>query len=274
MFNRKDKVALVTGASGERGLGRAIALKFAEQGASLVVSDLFNNESDTWGGLAAVVEEITSIGQEAISRTADVTDSSAVDGLVEAAIARFGRVDILVNNAGAPAGPDRVPVVDLPEDVFDQIMAVNVRGTFLMSRAVARHMTERPGGGKIINMSSLSGLRGKGKFAAYCASKFAIIGFTQSLAHELGQHGVNVNAICPGLIDNDRVYDMATALRPDDVSVEEFHDYMVERGSSSNPMGRLGTPDDVASAALWLASDESSYVSGESIRVTGGDELK
>jgi len=268
------KVALVTGASGERGLGRAIALKLAEHGADLLVSDLANYQTDSWGGLPAVVDEIQSLGRSAMAGTVDVTDAAGVDALVDAAIERFGRIDILVNNAGAPAGPDRVLVVDMSGDVFDRVMAINVGGTFRMSRAVAGHMINRPGGGKIINMSSLSGLRGKGKFSAYCASKFAIIGFTQSLAHELAKYGVNVNAICPGLIDNDRVYDMASALRPDDVSVEEFHDYMVERDSSSNPLGRLGTPDDVASAALWLASDESSYVTGESIRVTGGDELK
>ena len=274
MYDLRDKVALVTGASGARSLGREIAVKFAEHGANVVVSDLADNASASWGGLPAVADEITSIGRDAIGVVADVTDSSHVKSLVESTIAKFGRIDILVNNAGAPAGPDRVNVLDLPEDVFDRVMTVNVRGTFLVSQAVARQMIEHSEGGKIINMSSLSGLRGKRRFAAYCSSKFAIIGFTQSLAHELAPFGINVNAICPGLIDNDRVHEMAAALRPDGVSVEEFHANMIERGSSSNPLGRLGTPDDVASAALWLASDESSYVTGESIRVTGGDELK
>lgn len=143
-----------------------------------------------------------------------------------------------------------------------------------MCRAVARHMQERGEGGNIVNMSSLSGRRGKKSYAVYCASKFAIIGFTQSLACELGEHGIRVNAICPALIDNERVYGMASSLRPENVSIEEFHDVIVNHVSQSNPLGRLGTPQDVADIAAWLVSDQAKYITAQAINVTGGDEFK
>jgi NAD(P)-dependent dehydrogenase (short-subunit alcohol dehydrogenase family) len=268
------KVALVTGAGGQTGLGRAIACRLAQDGADIAVSDLDDQASDAWPGLPAVVAEIEAMGRSAIGVKADVTDSAQVENLVLATLERFGRIDILVNNAGAPAGPDRVPVVELDEDVFDLVQRVNVKGTFLVSRAVARHMIGRGEGGNIINMSSLAGRRGKARYAAYCASKFAIIGFTQSLACELGEHGIRVNAICPALVDNERVYAMAAGLRPEGVSIEQYHDDFVDRFSETNPLGRLATTGDVADTAAWLASDQSRYITAQAINVTGGDELK
>ena len=134
--------------------------------------------------------------------------------MLEAALQAFGQVDILVNNAGAPAGVDRVPVVELEEAAFDLVQRVNVKGVFLCSRALARHMIARGGGGRIINISSVSGKYGLARFAAYCASKFAVRGFTQSLAHELAPHQITVNAICPGLLATERIDDMAAALAP------------------------------------------------------------
>jgi NAD(P)-dependent dehydrogenase (short-subunit alcohol dehydrogenase family) len=268
----QGRVALLTGAGCELGLGRAIALKFAREGADVAVADLNDNSADDWRGLPAVVDQIEAMGRNALGVTGTVADATHVTRMVGATLDRFGRIDILVNNAGAPAGPDRVAVVDLEEEAL--VQSVNVKGTFLMSRAVARHMLERGGGGRIINMSSLSGRRGKPRYAAYCASKFAIIGFTQSLAGELGPHGITVNAICPALIDNDRVTDMASGLRPDGVSVEEYREQIIKHVSSTNPLGRVGTPEDVATTAAWLASDDAGYVTGQAINVTGGDELK
>ena len=274
MYELSGKVALVTGAGGESGLGRAIACRLAREGADVAVTDVDGNSSGLWLGLPAVVDEIKAMGHGALSLISDITDSAQVEKLVAATLDRFGRIDILVNNAGAPAGPDRVPVVELDEAVFDQVVRVNVKGTFLMCRAVAKHMLERGGGGNIINMSSLSGRRGKKKYAVYCASKFAIIGFTQSLACELGEHGIRVNALCPALIDNERVYGMASSLRPENVSIEEFHDVIVDHVSQSNPLGRLGTPQDVADVAAWLVSDQAKYITAQAINVTGGDEFK
>ena len=131
--------------------------------------------------------------------------------MIGQALARFGRIDILVNNAGSRPGKDRVLVVELEEEAFDEVMRVNVRGTYLVSRAVARHMTTRSGGGKIINISSGAGKKGIARYAAYCASKFAVIGFTQAMAQEMAEHRINVNAICPGLVDTERVDFIAAA---------------------------------------------------------------
>ena len=272
MYQLDGKIALVTGAGGQAGLGRSIAMRLAREGADLAISDLDNHNPD-WGGLQAVVEEIRAMGRDALALAGSVTDSEQVDNIVNSALRHFGRIDILVNCAGAPAGADRVPVVELDERVFDLVQAVNLKGTFLMSRAVARHMIKRGGGGKIINMSSLSGRRGKARYAAYCASKFAVIGFTQSLAAELGKQGIHVNALCPGLIESTRLTDMATALRSEDICTEDFRAALIEKASESSPLGRVGTPEDVAAAAAWLASGQSDFVTGQAINITGGDGM-
>ncbi len=194
--------------------------------------------------------------------------------MVRQALDRFGRIDILVNNAAAPAGQDRVPVVDLDEESWDLVQRVNVKGTFLCCRAVARAMIERGQGGKIINMSSLLGKQGRARYAAYSASKFAIRGFTQALALELAPHGINVNAIYPGLIDTDRLDDIAAALTPEGVPGHAFRKQMLERRISSIPLGRVGDVSDVASVAAFLASSESDYLTGLAIPVAGGSYME
>jgi NAD(P)-dependent dehydrogenase (short-subunit alcohol dehydrogenase family) len=226
--------------------------------------------SSDWAGLPDVVREIEALGREAMGVVADVSDAAQVDRMVNEVLQRFGRIDILVNNAAAPAGPDRVPVVDLEEDAWDLVLSVNAKGTFLCCRAVARAMIARGQGGKIINMSSISGKRGRARYAAYCASKFAVRGFTQALALELGPYSINVNAICPGLIETERFDDMAAALAPEGVSKEEYRQQMVARVTSTTPLGRLGQAADVAQMAAFLASNESDYLTGLSIIVAGG----
>ena len=274
MYKLNGKIALVTGAGGKNGIGRGIATRLASEGASVVVCDLTDNGTADWGGLPAVVDEISTAGGRAIGLTGNVADASAVAALIEGAISEFGRIDILVNNAGAPAGPDRVPVVELSEDVWDLVIEVNLKGTFLMSQAVSRHMIQRGGGGKIINMASISGKQGIPRFAAYCSSKFGVIGFTQSLALELGEHRITVNAICPGLVETERVYGMASALKPDDgTTTEEWRDVMVERSSAANPLGRIAQAKDVADVAAFLASAEADYLTGLAINVAGGAYL-
>ena len=270
MYDLSGKVALVTGARGEHGIGRAIARRLAQEGADIVVNDLPDQVGGAWGGLQAVVSEIEQMGRQAIGITADVSDPKQVDGMVSSALDRFGHLDILVNNAGAPAGPDRVPVVDLEEDVWDLVLNVNAKGTFLCSRAAARHMIERGGRGKIINMSSTAGRRGVARFAAYCASKFAVIGFTQALALELAPYKINVNAICPGLVDTERVLGIADGLKPEGVAAERFRDQMREDAARGNPLGRIGQPGDVAGMAAFLASAESDYLTGVAVNVAGG----
>ncbi|MBT3996358.1 MAG: SDR family oxidoreductase [Chloroflexi bacterium] len=274
MYELDGKVAIVTGAGGKAGIGRGIATRLAAEGATIAVCDLNDSGTPDWGGLSAVVDEINAGGGKAIGLTGSVSDSDDVASIVEGAISEFGRVDILVNNAGAPAGPDRVNVVDLPEEVWDQVLGVNLKGTFLMSQAISRHMIQRGGGGKIINMSSVSGKVGNAKFAAYCSSKFGVIGFTQSLAKEMAEYKVNVNAICPSLVETERVFGMASALKPDsDTSTEEWRDEMVAQTNANNPMGRIAQAKDVADVAAFLASSQADYLTGLAINVAGGSHM-
>jgi len=273
MYDLSGKVALVTGARGEHGIGRAIARRLAQEGADVAVNDLPGRAGAAWGGLPAVVSDIERMGRRAVGITADVSDPKQVEAMMSSALDRFGRLDILVNNAAAPAGPDRVPVVDLHEDVWDHVLDVNAKGTFLCCRAAARHMIERGGGGRIINMSSTSGKRGVARFAAYCASKFAVIGFTQALALELAPYRINVNAICPGLVDTERVLDIAGGMKPQGTSAENFRDQMRENAARGNPLGRIGRPEDVAAVAAFLASAESDYLTGLAVTVSGGSVM-
>ncbi|MDE0593457.1 MAG: SDR family NAD(P)-dependent oxidoreductase [Dehalococcoidia bacterium] len=274
MYELDSKVAIVTGAGGKAGIGRGIATRLAAEGATIAVCDLNDSGTPDWGGLSAVVDEINAGGGRAIGLTGSVSDSDDVASIVEGAISEFGQVDILVNNAGAPAGPDRVNVVDLPEEVWDQVLGVNLKGTFLMSQAISRHMIHRGGGGKIINMSSVSGKVGNAKFAAYCSSKFGVIGFTQSLAKEMAEYKVNVNAICPSLVETERVFGMASALKPDaDTSTEAWHDEMVAQTNANNPMGRIAQAKDVADVAAFLASSQADYLTGLAINVAGGSYM-
>jgi meso-butanediol dehydrogenase / (S,S)-butanediol dehydrogenase / diacetyl reductase len=270
LYELGGKVALVTGAGGQNGIGRAVATRLAREGADVAVNDLRDEPTGNWGGLSQVVSEIEALGRGSLGCVGDVSNSADVARMIAATLERFGRIDILVNNAGSQAGPDRVQVVDLDEAVWDRVQAVNAKGTFLVSQAVARHMIARGGGGKIVNLSSSAGKEGRARFAAYSASKFAIIGFTQSLALELAEHRINVNAICPGLVDTERVYGMASGLKPENVTTEAHHDVLIEEGASANPFGRVAQADDIAQAAAYLASAESDYMTGLAISVSGG----
>ena len=272
MYDLGGKVALVTGAAGKDGLGRAIALRLAQAGASLAVNDLEQARSQR-GRLDDVVAAIQALGQSALPVYADVTIAEQVERMVAATIERFGRIDILVNNAGAPAGKDRVPVVDLTESAWDLVQNVNVKGVFLCSRAVARALIAQGQGGKIINISSQSGKQGVPRYAAYCASKFAVCGFTQSLAHELGAYGIHVNAICPGLLATERIDDMAAALAPAGFSAAEQRQAMIESAINNTPLGRMALTSDIANMAAFLASDQSDFLTGLSLSVTGGASM-
>ena len=282
MYDLNGKVAVVTGAGGRHGIGRAIALRLAEEGADVVVTDIqrstdrmrSEDRQSGWRGLPSVVEEIENLGRQSIGLFSDVTDSAQVDDMVQQTLNRFGKIDILVNNAGSQPGPDRVLVVELGEEAFDEVMRVNVRGTYLCSKAVAIHMIERGGGGKMIVISSGAGKQGIARYAAYCASKFALIGFTQSLAHELAPHKINVNAICPGLVNTERVDFIAAALAAEGESAEEHRALMVRSRSESVPLGRIAEAGDIARMAAFLSSGESDYVTGLSISGSGGSEMR
>jgi NAD(P)-dependent dehydrogenase (short-subunit alcohol dehydrogenase family) len=278
MYELSGKVALITGAGGRRGIGRAIATRLAREGCDVVVTDIVKPPDATppadreagWAGLPSVVQEIEATGRRALAVYADVSDREQVADMVRQTLDRFGRIDIFVANAGSQPGRDRRLIVDLEEDAFDEVQRVNVKGTFLCCQAVARHMVERGGPGKMIIMSSGAGKQAQARYGAYVASKFALVGLAQTLALELAPYRVNVNAICPGLVDTERVYFIADALRPEGVSAEDYRRQMLEGRAEDIPLGRVAVADDIARTAAFLASAESDYLTGLAISVSGG----
>ena len=272
MYNLEGKVALVTGAAGAGGLGRAIALRLAAEGADLLVNDL-SEDSARRQGLPDLVGDIEAMGRRALPVYADVSSADDVERMVERGLAAYGKIDILVNNAGAPAGRDRVPVVELEEAAFDLVQRVNLKGVYLCSRAVALAMLSHGQGGRIINIASTAGKRGVARYAAYCASKFAVIGFTQAMALELGGNGITVNAICPGLVATERIDDMAAVLAPEGISASQHRQRMIESSIAGTALGRMTEADDVAGMAAFLASEQAAFLTGCSYTVDGGAVL-
>jgi NAD(P)-dependent dehydrogenase (short-subunit alcohol dehydrogenase family) len=278
VYDLEGKVALITGAGGRRGIGRAIATRLAREGCDVVVTDIHRpadaippeDRDAGWKGLTSVVEEIEAMGRGCLGLYSDVSDSDQVADMVAQTISRLGKIDIFVANAGSQPGRDRRPIVDLEEDAFDEVQRVNQRGTFLCCREVARHMVARGGPGKIIIMSSRAGKQATARYGAYVMSKFALIGLTQTLALELAPYRINVNAICPGLVDTERVYFMAEALKPEGMSTEDYKRHMLDERASDVPLGRAAVADDVSRTAAFLASEESDYLTGLALNVTGG----
>jgi len=245
-----DKVALVTGAG--RGIGRAIAEAYAEHGAHVAVTDILADQAQ------AVADGINAAGgPRAIALYLDVTDPESVQQAVDATVAEYGRIDILVNNAGIYRGH---PIVDFPLEDWDLVFQVNVRGMFLCSQAVARQMIRQGSGGCIINISSASGKKADPNGAAYCASKSAVIGLTRVLALELGQYGIRANVILPGATDTKMLWEVVGG-------VPGFKEELLAR----TPLGRMATPHDQANAAVFLASDLASHITGEQLVVSGGE---
>jgi 3-oxoacyl-[acyl-carrier protein] reductase len=259
------KVAVVTGAGRMRSIGRSIAVELARAGCDVVVtgtgraSEHYPDDEKAagWRDIDSVAEEIRALGRRATPVVMDVADEAAVERLLADVLAEYGRVDVVVNNAAASRGPDRVAVVDLAVDVWDTVMRVNVRGTFLVSRAFARHLVAQGEGGSIINISSVGGKTMPANTAAYGASKAAIQSLTSSMAKELGRHGVRVNAICPGVTETSRLDDQPP----------EFWDRYV---NDNVPLRRAGSAQEVAYTAVFLASDQAGWVSGQAWNVDGG----
>jgi|SRR5450755_1514103 NAD(P)-dependent dehydrogenase (short-subunit alcohol dehydrogenase family) len=244
------KVAIITGAAS--GIGRATALLFAREGASVVLTDV--NES---AGRAAATE-ITQHGAHAIFEPADVTRAEDCQRVVERAVRDFGGIHILFNNAGIIR---RASVVELSETDWDRVMAVNVKSIFLMSRQVIPIMAAASGG-SIINTASGWGLAGGPRAAVYCASKGAVVLLTKAMAIDHGPQNIRVNCICPGDTDTAMLRNEAQQLGESD------HKFLVE--ATKRPLGRVGKPDEIAQAALYLASDASSFVTGTALVVDGG----
>ncbi|MDE0197923.1 MAG: SDR family NAD(P)-dependent oxidoreductase [Caldilineaceae bacterium] len=276
MYNLKGKVVFVTGAGGEHGIGRGIALRLAEDGADVVVTDLTEKPYPDagWEGLPALQAEIEALGRRSLALTCDVADSASVEAAMQKTLDALGRFDILINNAGARGAGDQMPVVDLEEEEWDRVMAVNLKGTFICSRAAARHMVARGNGGRIISVSSVLGLRGIARFAAYCSSTFGIAGLTQSLAQELAEFGITVNAICPSLTPTERVGHMTNLFSNPQLEVKEAADAVLSGAAGSTPVGRLAQTEDLAHAVAFLASDGAAFLTGLSVPVTGGSFMR
>ncbi len=276
MGKLSGKVAMVTGCGGERGVGRAIARRFAADGADLVVTDVSpvgtrvvaTRPAGAWGGLEAVAAEVRANGRRALTALLDVRSVTQIETVIAQTLEAFGRIDILVNNAAAPPGADRVPVVQLPEEAWDIVLGVNLKGSFLCSRAVAKVMLDRKIRGRIINIGSDNSKIGQPRLAAYCASKFGLVGFSQALAMELAPAGITVNTICPGPMDTERVDYFG---RREDGSYDATQrGERIRRLAAEVPLSRLATPEDVAAVATFLASDAAEFITGQAINVAGG----
>jgi meso-butanediol dehydrogenase/(S,S)-butanediol dehydrogenase/diacetyl reductase len=257
----KDAVAIVTG--GARGIGRGIALSLAREGTKVVIADLPAVQEDR----ERTAQEVRDVGSEALTVDVDVREWSQVQALVERTIQHFGKVDVLVNNAGVIS--IRV-VVAMEEEEWDRVLGVNLKGTFLCCKAVIPHMVERTSG-RIVNVSSQAGKRGWPTLSHYCASKFAIIGFTQSLARELGASNVSVNAVCPGEVRTamwDEHLIPALSLGGFGATPEEAWEEFIRR---EVPLGRPQTAEDIGEAVVFLCKAEN--ITGEALNVTGGSEM-
>jgi 3-oxoacyl-[acyl-carrier protein] reductase len=240
----EGQVAVVTG--GARGLGRAICLSLAREGATVVAADVLEDP------LASTVNEILSVGVQAMGKKVDVSDTEQVNGLVSSVTDAYGRLDIMVNNAGITRD---TLLLSMEDAQFDDVIRINLRGVFLGCRAAAKVML-RQRSGRIINMASVSGMMGNAGQCNYAASKAGVIGLTKSLAKELGKRNITCNAVAPGFIQTD----MTNAL-PEKVR---------EQVKQVIPLQRFGQPEDVAAAVLFLASPQAAYITGQVITVDGG----
>jgi NAD(P)-dependent dehydrogenase (short-subunit alcohol dehydrogenase family) len=250
----EGKVAVVTG--GARGIGAAICRRYADEGACVAVADILDGEA------AALAREI---GRDAFGAQLDVTSRASIDGMVETVVAQAGGIDILVNNA---AIFDMAPLLEITEASYDKQFAVNVKGLLFTLQAVAAQMVKQGRGGKIVNFSSQAGRRGEPLVAVYCASKSAVISITQSAGLALIRHGINVNGIAPGVVDTP-MWDQVDALfaKYEGLPLGEKK----RQVGSAVPYGRMGAPEDLAGAAVFLASADADYVVAQTLNVDGGN---
>ena len=271
MADLKDKVALVTGASKERGIGRAIALRLAQDGADVVVADLCTDKGDTdsvWQGLQDRVSEIQALGRRALACHVDITDEKIVDSLIASIKENFMRLDIVCNNAGAAFGMNLSYMIS-PAD-WRRMIDINLTGTFLVSRAAAQWMTRLNNGGSIINTASWRGWHPHVFMAAYNASKAGVISLTQTMALELAAQKIRVNAICPGKVDTD-MERAAWELKAN--AFGKTVDDMIREEADKIPLKVIATPDDIAGVVAFLASDESFHMTGQAVHITGGMDI-
>lgn len=279
MGNLDGKVALITGAGGMKGIGRATALKLARQGADLVLSDVKRAPGDLppqevaagWRSIDSVAEEVEALGRRCHKVWCDLTKSSEIQAMAKEAATRFGHIDILVNNARAIIGRDRAPVTELDEAVWQHFLAINTTAVFLATKYVAPYMIEQGRGGRIINIASDASKRARATMAAYSTSKFAVLGLTQGSAMDLAPYQITVNAVCPGTVNTDRLnyWEQAQA-REKGVPAEEFRKQIVANSAKATPLGRVAESEDVANLVAFLASDDACFITGQAYNVNGG----
>lgn len=255
----KDRIAIVTGAGGV--IGRAIASRLSEEGATTVVVDINGEMAER------TVQLITESGGKALALQVDITRKAEVQAMVKKVLDTFGRIHILVNNAGMD---HKEPIVEYAEEWWDRLFALNVKGVFLCTQAVLPTMMDHKYG-RVVSISSMAGKTGEPFTSAYCASKFAVIGFTQVLGIEGGPYNITANAVCPGPVDSDLIWQAARqGAEHKGVTPQEFmDDFFV----GPTPMGRLAKPAEIANAVLFLASDEAGFTTGSTLNVSGGREM-
>ncbi len=247
-FSLNGEVVIVTGA--RRGIGKAIALTLAGAGADVAVCDLVDDD----GQLQAVAGEIEKLGRRSLPVKVDTSKRAEVETMVQKVLDRFGQIDILMNNAGILI---RSSLLDLPEEDWDRLMAVDLKSYYLCAQAVGRHMVERKRG-RIVNTASQFAFRTMPGMGPYSIAKAGVVMLTRALAQELGKHGIRVNAIAPGLVKTE--FSRESWINPD----------FVKQYSAQMPLGRMGETTDLTGAALFLASDASAYVTGHTILIDGG----
>ena len=250
-MNLEGKVAIVTG--GAQGIGKGIVERYVKENAKVAIFDI---DKDM---LEATEAEMKSMGGDVMTFTVDVLSKEQIFNAVNAVADKWGHIDILVNDAGICPWAD---FLEIPEEDWDKVMGINLKGYFLMSQAVGRIMSKQKDGGSIIYMSSVNGLAAEAQIAHYNVSKGGINMLTMSMALELAKYNIRVNAICPGFID--------TRLNRSDIENEEW----LKEYLKTIPMGRVGKPSDIASAAFFLASDDSAYITGHLLVVDGGQIIK
>ena len=247
MASLSGKVAIVTG--GSSGIGKATAIAFAREGAKVVVASRREKEGQE------TVKQVQSAGSEGFFIKTDVSKETDVSAMVEKTIATYGHLDYAFNNAGIEQIP--TPLVEQTEETFDQIMEINVKGVWLCMKHQIPQMLVS-GGGAIVNMSSISGMIGASGLPIYVASKHAVLGLTKSVALEYAKEGIRINAVCPGMIETD-LLDRVFA-----------NQEVKERLIAMHPIGRVGKPEEIAEAVVWLCSDKASFVTGQSLPLDGG----
>jgi NAD(P)-dependent dehydrogenase (short-subunit alcohol dehydrogenase family) len=276
MAKLSGKVALVTGAASKRGMGRAVAVRLAKEGADVAVLDKYAAPKsiwpgdESWAGLDGVVEEIKAQGKKGLALVADVCSGTEVNAAVAKTLEKFGKIDILVH-CGGIRGSMTTPITELSEAEWRAIIDINLTGSFLIAKAVAKNMIPDGEGKKIVLIGSKAATEGYPGSSGYCASKHGVLGLGRTLAKELAKYKINVNIINPGGFEtNLRDQEIIKRAKAQGISVEKAVEEEAKKPGIPVPLGRLGRPEEIADLVFFLVSDQSSYITGKAIDIDGG----